>query len=137
MNSRTRLFYPLYPGPEASLPDLILTFLLRNELYNKFLISYEFLVIFSTPVYLLYLIINIYQYLNEKSLLFKYLSLTWISLFGILIIYYIYLFSGLTESLWKREIWFSANDILHVLMILWIIYIWKFLSKHITDMKKY
>ena len=103
---------------------------------NKFLISYEFLVIFSTPVYLLYLIINIYQYLNTKSSLFKYLSLTWISLFGILIIYYIYLFSGLTESLWKREIWFSANDILHVLMILWIIYIWKFLSKHIIDMKK-
>ena len=38
----------------------------------KFLISYEFLVIFSSPIYILFLFINGYQYLTYKKLIYKH-----------------------------------------------------------------
>jgi hypothetical protein len=38
-------------------------------------------------------------------------------------IYYLYLLSGMTEKLWTLGLWFSANDILHVLMLGWVVYI--------------
>ena len=99
----------------------------------QFLISYEFLVIFSSPIYILFLFINGYQYIKYKKPIYKFYSVLWISIFTIISIYFIYLNLGITEILWSKNIWFSANDILHVLMILWILYIQIKLNFHIRD----
>ena len=107
--------------------------LLGAVLPNKLIISYEFLVMFSTPVYIIFLIINIYQYILTKEELYKYYSLTWSSLFIILSFYFIYLDFNITELLWDNKIWFSANDVLHVFMIFWILFIWLILCERVKD----
>ena len=100
---------------------------------NKFLVSYEFLVIFAVPTYVVLFIINGYQYVISRKSIYKYYLILWLFLFIILGIYFTYLSFGLTELLWEKNIWFSANDILHVLMIFWILYIQLFLNKFIVD----
>ena len=101
----------------------------------QFLISYEFLVIFSSPIYILFLFINGYQYLTYKKLIYKHYLILWVSIFTIIGIYFTYLNLKLTDILWSLNIWFSANDILHVLMIFWILYIQMILNPYILDRK--
>ena len=50
---------------------------------NKFLISYEFLVLFSVPIYIAMLIINCYQYIMFKKMIYKYYMILWLLLFTI------------------------------------------------------
>jgi len=45
---------------------------------NKFLISYEFLVIFSIPIYIILFFINFYQYLLLKNIILKYYIKLWL-----------------------------------------------------------
>ena len=101
----------------------------------KFLVSYEFLVLFVVPIYLVLAAFNCYQYIVSKENIYKYFLILWISLFTILGIYFIYLSMDITDILWTNNIWFSANDILHVLMIFWILYIQLFLDDLIIDKK--
>ncbi len=101
----------------------------------QFLISYEFLVIFTSPIYVIFLFINGYQFFKYKDLIYKYYIILWISIFSIIGIYFIYLNLNITEILWSSNIWFSANDILHVLMIFWILYIQIKLNPYIIDKK--
>lgn len=90
---------------------------------SKFLISFELLVLFSVPNLALVfaLCLSRYKKLKEK------LDLTILCACGWLVFttaaYFAYMTSGLTQKLWDRGIWFSDNDVLHILMIAWIIYV--------------
>jgi hypothetical protein len=44
-------------------------------------------------------------------------------LIGTMIAYYCYLSLGITENLWSKGIWFSANDVLHIGMMGWLYYL--------------
>ncbi len=100
---------------------------------NQFLLSFELMLLFSTPLYVLILFANGIQYFQTGNRHIAKLALTWLMLFGVLIAYFSYMMLGFTEILWAHNIWFSENDVLHVGMILWLLYIHFALSDSIQD----
>ena len=90
---------------------------------NRFMISFEMLVLFSTPSFLVCFLINGCRYINEKSDKDKILLGAWIIMFVTNVLYYGYLLLGYTQILWSKGFWFSENDVLHVLMLIWVWYV--------------
>ena len=90
---------------------------------NKFMISFEMLVLFSTPALTTCFVINGWRYFEHKTLKDKVLLGAWVIMFGTNVLYYAYLLLGYTQTLWSKGFWFSANDVLHVLMLVWVWYV--------------
>ncbi len=100
---------------------------------NKFLVSFELMTLFSSPGYVVFFIINAGRYIKLRERADALLMATWLSLGLIMAGYFIYFGLGLTETLWNRGVWFSANDLLHAGLIIWILYIGFFVAKEIRD----
>ena len=81
------------------------------------------LVLFSTPAFLACFLINGWRYIKKKTDKDKILLRTWIIMFLTNVLYYAYLLLGYTETLWSNGFWFSENDVLHVLMLIWVWYV--------------
>lgn len=47
--------------------------------------------------------------------------------------YFVYLLSGLTQTLWAQGRWFSENDVLHIGLILWMIYLALVVAPRVRD----
>lgn len=100
----------------------------------KLLISFEFLLIFAAPGILILFILSVVRYnrLKQKQDLILMGVGLWL---GITIAaYFGYYLSGTTASLWQKGIWFSENDVLHIGLILWMLYITFILAPHVKDM---
>jgi hypothetical protein len=89
----------------------------------QFLISFELMLLFLAPTILFLLIYNIKSYLKHDHRINLSLIIIWISLILIIGLYFLYFMLGITDILWEQGIWFSENDILHIGLILWMIYI--------------
>ncbi|MFC1996936.1 hypothetical protein ACFLXI_04935 [Chloroflexota bacterium] len=100
---------------------------------NKFLISFELLLIVSAPSILILLILNGWRYFQYRDSKDLALLITWLWLGLIIGAYFIYLVLGITDGLWERGIWFSENDVLHIGLISWMAYIAVYVAKRITD----
>lgn len=59
---------------------------------------------------------------------------TWAGFVAVIVAYVIALEMGITQKLWSRGIWFSENDVLHVGMILWILYVVIALPRKVEDL---
>jgi hypothetical protein len=101
---------------------------------NKFLISFEFMVLFLMPNYLTFIVLNSYRYIRYRDAAELALLSVWASLFAVIGIYFYYMFQGYTQVLWAKGIWFSENDVLHVGMVLWIAYAPWVLGKRLKDL---
>jgi len=100
---------------------------------TKFLVSFELLILVSLPVMFVFIILNAYRYKKEKDPLDLLLLLAWIFLGLIIAVYFLYLISGFGEQLYKRGIWFTSNDVLHLGLILWMLYILLAISVKMKD----
>ena len=89
----------------------------------KFLISFELLLVFAAPSILLFFILNGWRYLKFRERLDLVLWGTWLGLGLIIGAYFLYLVLGITQILWAQGSWFSENDVLHIGLILWMLYI--------------
>jgi hypothetical protein len=99
----------------------------------KFLISFELLLVVAAPSIIAFFVINGWRYAKHKgSLDLLYLG-TWTWLGITIAAYFLYLVSGNTASLWVRGIWLSENDVLHIGLILWMIYIARILAPSVKD----
>jgi len=100
---------------------------------DKFLVSFELMVLFTWPGYVAFFVINVRRYLKSRSALDRSLMVTWVALFIVMGGYYVYLLSGLGEALWAQGLWFNANDFLHVGLIGWMVYIRLKVSRELRD----
>jgi len=104
-------------------------------LADKFMLSFELLVLVTTPSLFLVFAINGWRYAVQKSPLDLALLGSWLLLLLINVLYFGYLWQGYTQSLWAEGIWFSENDVLHVGMVFWISYMVKFVNAKVEDHK--
>lgn len=99
----------------------------------KFLISFELLLVVTAPSIIAFFIINGVRYFKQKqSVDLVYLG-TWLWLGITIAAYFLYLISGNTMSLWEKGLWFSENDVLHIGLIIWMIYIANSLAPRVKD----
>lgn len=99
----------------------------------KFLISFELLLVVSAPGIITFFIINSWRYFKFKQSLDLTLLGTWIWLGVTIAAYFLYLISGSTAVLWEKRMWFSENDVLHIGLIIWMLYIGVVLAPKVID----
>jgi hypothetical protein len=87
----------------------------------KFLISFEFLLVFGFPGIFAFFVINGGRYRQFKQPLDLALLVAWIWL--TIIAYFVYYISGNATALWAKGIWFTENDVLHIGLIVWMLFI--------------
>lgn len=102
---------------------------------NQFLLSFECMILFTLPAYLFIITLHTFFYLTNKSEGIKKYIHAWALLALTSLGYVIYAANGYTQKLWEHHIWFSENDVLHALMIIWLWYILKYLSSFIRDVQ--
>lgn len=99
----------------------------------KFLISFELLLVVAAPAIIAFFVINGGRYYKNKLRLDLTLLGTWLWLGVTIAAYFLYLISGNTASLWAKGFWFSENDVLHIGLIVWMLYIAFALAPQVKD----
>lgn len=91
----------------------------------RLLVTYEWFLVFFLPYFISFMIINVKSNNKFKNHLDKGLMNTWIIMLLVNVLYFVYFYSGIGELLYdKWNIWFSANDVLHVGLIPWMFYLY-------------
>jgi hypothetical protein len=101
----------------------------------KSLITFNLMVRVSTPILMLFFILNGWRYYMLKDTMDLALLGTWIMLLLTMAAYCLYDDLNITQKLWDRGkgIWFSQNDVLHICLILWVIYIAMVVANRVKD----
>jgi hypothetical protein len=99
----------------------------------RFLISFELLLLVTAPGVFIMIFLSARRYLQRK----RVKDLVLLGAWGWLVItigaYFLYLVSGLTQRLWVQGVWFSENDVLHIGLILWMVYLGWVMARRIDD----
>ncbi len=105
--------------------------LLSGVLFGiKLLVTYEWFLLFFLSYFVSFMVINFKGNKRVKNKLDKGLMNVWITMLLVNILYFGYFYSGLGETLFNEyNIWFSANDVLHVGLIPWMLYIYIVVKK--------
>ena len=101
----------------------------------KSLITFNMMVRVSTPILLIFFILNGWRYHMFKDPMDLALLGTWILLLLISAAYCLYDDLDITQKLWTKGdgIWFSQNDVLHIGLIFWMIYITTVVAERVKD----
>ena len=100
----------------------------------KSLITFELMVHFCTPFIVFFIGLNGWRYWELGNPLDLALLGTWFGLILTMWLFEKYAALGLTNKLWKEGKWFSENDVLHVALVIWLIYIAIVLEPLIIDL---
>ena len=90
---------------------------------QQFMASFECMVLFVLPTFLLLFAINLTGYVRRKNPLELRLLLAWVLMALVTAAYFGFLMSGIAATLWAAGIWFNANDVLHIGLIGWVLYL--------------
>ena len=120
-DKKTRKSLFLYAGIMGVVYSAIL--LTGVLLPNQFLISFELMVMFLVPSYVIMFLVNVYNVRKLKQPIDRFLIQAWIGMLLITVAYFLFYLSGISSWLWGYGIWFNANDVLHLLLIGWVLYV--------------
>jgi len=99
-----------------------------------FLVTYEFFMAFYLGSFLLMFVWSVRRHRIDKDRLNQRLIVVWLLFLGVNIGYFIALFSGYAIPLYESTgIWFNANDVLHVLIIIWAVAIFRLIHPTLRD----
>jgi hypothetical protein len=84
---------------------------------SAFLLSFELLLLFAVPALVVAAALAIRRWQEPLAR-----RILWVLVLLVLVqvAYLVYFALGITESLWASGIYFSANDVLHVGMLVWL-----------------
>ncbi len=101
----------------------------------KSLLTFNFMVWFSSPILLIFLILNGWRYYTLGAPMDLALLGLWILLFLTIAAYSLYDHLDITRKLWAKGegIWLSQNDVLHICLIFWMIYIAAVAANRVKD----
>jgi hypothetical protein len=101
----------------------------------KSLLTFNFMVRVSSPILLIFLILNSWRYFMFREPMDLALLVTWILLLLTSAAYCLYDNLDITEKLWAKGkgFWFSQNDVLHVCLIFWVLYIGTVVANRVKD----
>jgi len=122
---------PLYALAHVALYSVIV--LVGALVPIKLLISFELLLVVAAPNILLLLGLNGWRYYKLKDPMDLALLGTWLWLGVTLCVYFIYLVLDVSQAFWAQGVWFSENDVLHIGLILWMIYVGLVVAKRVVD----
>ena len=113
---------------------VILTFI-GGLIPVKSLITFELMVWVSTPIFLILLVFNGWRHYRFGTPMDRALVGAWVLLLFTMVVYWVYDKLEITSKLWAKGkgIWFSQNDVLHIGLILWMIYIAAVVFSRIND----
>jgi hypothetical protein len=103
----------------------------------KSLITFELMVWVSTPLFLIMFILSAWRYYRLGITMDLAFVGAWVLLLLTMTAYWLYDRFDVTPKLWAKGkgIWFSQNDVLHIGLILWMIYIATVVAEHVQDYK--
>lgn len=102
---------------------------------DRFMVSFELMVLFTWPGYLVFFLVNARRHAKHHQRLDRVLVRAWVALFSVMAAYYAWLLAGIGEALWERGIWFSANDLLHAGLIGWMCYLGTAVMGELRDLQ--
>ncbi len=100
---------------------------------NKFLISFELLLLAAAPGILALFFVNGWRFVRFKEKREQALLVTWIWLGVVIAAYSLYSALGISNMLWNQGIWFSENDVLHIGLISWMGYLGFYVARQVVD----
>lgn len=101
----------------------------------KSLITFEWMVEVSLPSFILFLVLNSVRYIVYGHMMDLALMGSWILIYLSWWGYIKYYKSGLTAKVWNKGkgFWFSDNDVLHIVLIIWGLYMLLVMPELIQD----
>ena len=104
---------------------------------NRALMSYNVFLVFNLVSFGILFVLAIIHYIKHKDVLNRNVVIIGILMAVVNILYFVYLMAGTGEMLWdKFNIYFTANDVLHIALIIWMILQTALLYKPLMDLKE-
>ncbi|MGL5908058.1 MAG: hypothetical protein ACRCZA_15335 [Shewanella sp.] len=100
---------------------------------KKNLITFEFMILVSLPSFILFCILNTYRYIEHGHTMDLVLMGSWFLIYASWWGYDRYYKAGITDILWEKGKWFSENDVLHVILVIWALYALFLMPEYIKD----
>ena len=99
------------------------------------LLSFSVLMLFALPGIVIVIVVAARRYRQTRDPMDRSLVVAAVLLVAVQIAYFGYYAAGITATLYDggRGFYFSENDVLHVGMILWLIYVAKALNGKLVD----
>lgn len=132
-NGRVRMGLIIYSALNAAVYVVVSVF--GVLLPSAVLLSFTVLMLFALPGILAVLVISWLRFRRQHDAMDRAIARAAILLIAVQVAYFAYYAAGITAALWDNGagFYFSENDVLHVGMILWLIYVWKALGPRLKD----
>lgn len=104
-----------------------------SQLPSRLLLSFEGLLLAALPSAVICVVGTVARYRAERAHVDRVTLGAWIWLAVTVSAYYGYYASGWTAMLWARGAWFSENDVLHIGLVVWMVYLMRVVAPHTED----